>query len=136
MPGLPLLTTPLTTPGALLQDYFNDLCLYLRKNDVIFLKNCEQAEPLSPRGGWGLSHLTRAGAFWRGDASPGWWQGLLFCPDCGFTGALSSSVSSWWHSVVSAAGLEALRHDTDSRTRRFYLNYWNDAVELSYYVQD
>ncbi|XP_052016456.1 maestro heat-like repeat family member 5 [Apodemus sylvaticus] len=58
--------------GALLQDYFNDLCLYLRKNDVIFLKNC----------------------------------------------------------------LEALRHDTDSRTRRFYLNYWNDAVELSYYVQD
>ncbi|GAB1299442.1 Maestro heat-like repeat family member 4 [Apodemus speciosus] len=33
-------------------------------------------------------------------------------------------------------GLEALRHDTDSRTQRFYLNYWNDAVELSYYVQD
>nr|BAB24382.1 unnamed protein product [Mus musculus] len=58
--------------GALLQDYFNDLCIYLRKKDVIFLKNC----------------------------------------------------------------LEALRHDTDSRTRRFYLNYWNDAVELSYYVQD
>ncbi|XP_021071819.1 maestro heat-like repeat family member 5 [Mus pahari] len=58
--------------GALLQDYFNDLCVYLRKKDVIFLKNC----------------------------------------------------------------LEALRHDTDSRTRRFYLNYWNDAVELSYYVQD
>ncbi|XP_021039716.1 maestro heat-like repeat family member 5 isoform X1 [Mus caroli] len=58
--------------GALLQDYFNDLCIYLRKKDVIFLKNC----------------------------------------------------------------LEALRHDSDSRTRRFYLNYWNDAVELSYYVQD
>ncbi|XP_028629132.1 maestro heat-like repeat family member 5 [Grammomys surdaster] len=58
--------------GALLQDYFNDLCLYLRKTDVIFLKN----------------------------------------------------------------SLEAFRHDTDSRTRRFYLNYWNDAVELSYYVQD
>ncbi|XP_063120729.1 maestro heat-like repeat family member 5 isoform X11 [Rattus norvegicus] len=58
--------------GALLQDYFNDLCLYLRKNDVISLKKC----------------------------------------------------------------LEALRHDTDSRTRNFYLNCWNDAVELSYYVQD
>ncbi|XP_031201885.1 maestro heat-like repeat family member 5 isoform X2 [Mastomys coucha] len=58
--------------GALLQDYFNDLCLYLRKNDVNILKNC----------------------------------------------------------------LEALRHDTDSRTQRFYQNYWNDAVELSYYVQD
>nr|XP_034373093.1 maestro heat-like repeat family member 5 isoform X2 [Arvicanthis niloticus] len=58
--------------GALLQDYFNDLCLYLRRTDVIDLKN----------------------------------------------------------------SLEALRHDTDSRTRRFYLNYWNDALELSYYVQD
>lgn len=49
--GLPLLTTSLTTSGALLQDYFNDLCLYLRKNDVNILKNCEQAEPLYPRGG-------------------------------------------------------------------------------------
>lgn len=62
--------------------------------------------------------------------------GSLSPPDCGFTGAPSSLVSSWWDNVVSAAALEALRHDTDSRTRQFYLNYWNDALELSYYVQD
>lgn len=70
--GSLLLTTPLTTPGALLQDYFNDLCLYLRRTDVIDLKNCEQMVPLYTRGGWGLSYLTFAGAFWWGDASPGW----------------------------------------------------------------
>ncbi|ERE86182.1 HEAT repeat-containing protein 8 [Cricetulus griseus] len=56
--------------GGLLQDYFNDLCFYLTKDDVIILKNY----------------------------------------------------------------LEALSHDTDSRTRKFYLNYWDDVVELSHYV--
>ncbi|XP_036063470.1 maestro heat-like repeat family member 5 [Onychomys torridus] len=56
--------------GALLQDYFTDLCFYLTKDDVTILKNY----------------------------------------------------------------LEALSHDTDSRTRRFYLNHWDDVVELSHYV--
>nr|XP_042120768.1 maestro heat-like repeat family member 5 isoform X8 [Peromyscus maniculatus bairdii] len=56
--------------GALLQDYFSDLCFYLTKDDVIILKNY----------------------------------------------------------------LEALSHDPDSRTRRFYLNHWDDVVELSHYV--
>uniref|UniRef100_A0A8C8SYS5 Maestro heat-like repeat family member 4 n=1 Tax=Peromyscus maniculatus bairdii TaxID=230844 RepID=A0A8C8SYS5_PERMB len=55
--------------GALLQDYFSDLCFYLTKDDVIILKNY----------------------------------------------------------------LEALSHDPDSRTRRFYLNHWDDVVELSHY---
>ncbi|KAK7797135.1 hypothetical protein U0070_024094 [Myodes glareolus] len=53
--------------GALLQDYFNELCFYLTKDDVIILKHY----------------------------------------------------------------LEALSHDTDSRTRKFYLNYWDDVIELS-----
>ncbi|XP_040592412.1 maestro heat-like repeat family member 5 isoform X3 [Mesocricetus auratus] len=56
--------------GGLLQDYFNDLCFYLTKDDVAILKNY----------------------------------------------------------------LEALSHDTDSRTQKFYLDYWNDVVELSHYV--
>ncbi|XP_051016484.1 maestro heat-like repeat family member 5 [Acomys russatus] len=30
--------------------------------------------------------------------------------------------------------LEALSYDTDSRARKFYLNYWNDVIELSHYV--
>ncbi|XP_057648199.1 maestro heat-like repeat family member 5 [Chionomys nivalis] len=55
--------------GGLLQDYFNELCFYLTKDDVIILKNY----------------------------------------------------------------LEALSHDTDSRTRKFYLNHWDDVIELSHY---
>ncbi|XP_076412197.1 maestro heat-like repeat family member 5 isoform X2 [Peromyscus maniculatus bairdii] len=31
--------------GALLQDYFSDLCFYLTKDDVIILKNCEFGGP-------------------------------------------------------------------------------------------
>lgn len=46
--GWPLLTTSLTVPGGLLQDYFNELCFYLTKDDVIILKNCELVEPLHP----------------------------------------------------------------------------------------
>ncbi|KAM7317160.1 hypothetical protein ACRRTK_023462 [Alexandromys fortis] len=57
--------------GGLLQDYFNELCFYLTKDDVIILKNY----------------------------------------------------------------LEALSHDTDSRTRKFYLNHWDDVIELSHYVR-
>ncbi|XP_041911652.1 maestro heat-like repeat family member 5 [Arvicola amphibius] len=56
--------------GGLLQDYFNELCFYLTKDDVIMLKNY----------------------------------------------------------------LEALSHDTDSRTRKFYLNHWDDVIELSHYI--
>ncbi|CAO2602058.1 Maestro heat-like repeat family member 5 [Lemmus lemmus] len=56
--------------GGLLQDYFNELCFHLTKNDVIILKSY----------------------------------------------------------------LEALSHDTDSRARKFYLNHWNDVIELSHYV--
>ena len=37
--------------------------------------------------------------------------------------------------AVSSADLEALSHDTDSRTRRFYLNHWDDVIELSHYVR-
>ncbi|XP_021515354.1 maestro heat-like repeat family member 5 [Meriones unguiculatus] len=30
--------------------------------------------------------------------------------------------------------LEAFSYDSDSRARKFFLNYWNDVVELSHYV--
>ncbi|CAH7108886.1 Mroh4 [Phodopus roborovskii] len=38
--------------------------------------------------------------------------------------------------VILKNYLEALSHDTDARTRKFYMNYWDDVMELSHYVMN
>lgn len=69
-----------------------------------------------------------------GDAFLGWGWGITFPSRLWVPWAHQLHSKLLVGPVVSPADLEALSHDPDSRTRRFYLNHWDDVVELSHYV--